>query len=150
MERQIESLAPTPASSPNSDKSIAELTRQLTEQTSALAQKEIELAKAELQMKGRRLGIGAGAFGGAGVFALYALGALTAAVILVLATAMKGWIAALIVAAVYAAVAGVMALTGKKKVEEATPPVPERAIESSREDIEYTKKRVKEGRDDAR
>jgi hypothetical protein len=30
------------------DRSLSELTKQLTEQTSALAQKEIELAKAEL------------------------------------------------------------------------------------------------------
>ena len=60
------------------EQSLSELTKQLTEQTSALAQKEIELAKAELALKGKRLGIGAGAFGAAGLFGLYALGALTA------------------------------------------------------------------------
>lgn len=132
---------------PESEKSLAELTRQLTDQSSALARKEIELAKAELEVKGKRLGMGAGAFGGAGLFGLYALGALTAAVILLLATAMSAWIAALIVTAVYAAVAGILALTGKKKVEEATPPVPERAIESTKADIQYTKQRAKEGRE---
>ena len=40
-------------------------------------------------------------FGGAGMFGLYALGALTACVILLLSTAMTGWVAALIIAAVY-------------------------------------------------
>lgn len=132
---------------PDSDKSLAELTRQLTDQTSALARKEIELAKAELEVKGKRLGMGAGAFGGAGMFGLYALGALTAAVILLLATAMSAWIAALIVTVGYAVIAGVLALLGKRKVDQATPPVPERAIESTKADIQYTRQRAKEGRE---
>ena len=39
---------------------------------------EIELAKAEMTAKGKQLGIGAGAFGGAALVGLYAVGALTA------------------------------------------------------------------------
>jgi hypothetical protein len=107
------------------ERSLSELTKQLTEQTSALAQKETELAKAELALKGKRLGIGAGAFGAAGLFGLYALGAVTAAAILALAIILDAWLAALLVAAAYGAIAGVLALTGKKKIEEGTPPVPE-------------------------
>ena len=60
------------------DASASELVKQLSEQTSRLVQQEMELAKAELADKGKQAGIGAGMFGGAGVFALYALGALTA------------------------------------------------------------------------
>lgn len=131
---------------PNSEKSLAELTKQLSDQASALAQKEIELAKAELAVKGKRLGIGAGAFGGAGVLGLYALGALTTALILALATFLAGWLAALVVAVVYGAIAGFLALTGKKKVEEGTPPLPERAIASIKRDVQHTKQRAKEGR----
>src|SRR5947209_19100493 len=93
--------------------SLAELVNQLSEQTSRLVHQEIELAKAELTVKGKRAGIGAGMFGGAGVFGLYALGALTATAILALATAVTGWLAALIVTVVLAAVAGVLALQGK-------------------------------------
>ena len=51
-----------------SDASVGELVRQLSEQTSRLARQEVELAKAELAIKGKRAGIGAGMFGGAGVF----------------------------------------------------------------------------------
>ena len=40
------------------------------------------------------------------------------------------WLAALIVAVVYAAIAGVLAVRGKQKVKEAAPPVPEQARES--------------------
>ena len=128
------------------ERSLSELTRQLTDQTSALAQKEIELAKAELALKGKRIGIGAGAFGAAGLFGLYALGALTATAILALAIVLDAWLAALIVAAAYGAIAGILALTGKKKVEEGTPPVPEQAIETTKADVEYTKQRAKEVR----
>src|SRR3954470_12156234 len=131
---------------PRSDESIAELMKRLSEQTSELVRKEIELGKAELQAKGKKAGIGAGMFGGAGVFGFYAFGALTATLILALATAVDGWLAALIVTAVYGALAGVLALTGKNKVQEATPPVPERALDSTRADVQTAKQRAKAGR----
>ncbi|MCW2987611.1 MAG: hypothetical protein JWM24_549 [Solirubrobacterales bacterium] len=127
-------------------RSVSELLQQLTEQTTRLAQKEIELAKAEMAAKGKRIGVGAGAFSGAGLLALLALGALTAAAILALATALDAWLAALIVAVVYLAVAGLLALIGRAKVEEATPPVPEQAVESVKRDVELTKDKAKEGR----
>jgi MFS family permease len=128
------------------DATIAELVKRLSEQTSRLAREEVELAKAELTAKGKRAGLGAGMFGGAGLVGLYALGALTAAIVLALATAMAGWLAALIVAVVYGAVAGVLALTGKRKVAEATPPVPEQATENVKEDVRWAKFRAQEGR----
>jgi hypothetical protein len=133
-------------SAPTDERSISELVKQLTEQTQTLAQKEVELAKAELTQKGKRLGIGAGAFGAAGVLGLFAFGALTATLILLLATAMEAWVGALIVTVVYALIAAALALTGKKHVEEGTPPLPERAIESSKQDVETAKSSVKEAR----
>ena len=85
-------------------------------------------------------------FGGAGVFGLYALGALTACLILALGTAVAGWLAALIVTVVYGAVAGGMALAGKGKVQQATPPVPQQTVDSVKEDLEWTKQRAKTAR----
>ena len=128
------------------DQSMGELVRQLSDQTTALVRAEVELAKAELAEKGKRDGIGAGMFGGAGVVGLYAVGALTAALILALATAMDGWLAALIVGVVYAAVAGALALMGRGKVQQATPPLPERAVETTKEDVDVVKTRAKDGR----
>jgi MFS family permease len=130
----------------SSEASLAELVKQLTEQSSRLARQEVELAKAELAVKGKRAGIGAGMFGGAGVFGLYALGALVAAAVLGLATAVTGWLAALIVAAVLGAIAGILALQGKSKVQQATPPVPEQATESVKEDVQWAKTRARAGR----
>jgi hypothetical protein len=129
-----------------SDEPLGVLLKQLSEQSSELARKEAELAKAEMSEKARKFGTGAGAFGGAGLIGLFAFGALTAAAILALATAVDSWLAAVIVAAVYGSIAGVLALTGRKRVEEATPPVPERAIDSTKTDVQETQQRVKEAR----
>jgi nitrate/nitrite transporter NarK len=129
-----------------SEASLAELIKQLSEQSSRLARQEVELAKAELAYKGKRAGIGVGMFGGAGAFGFYGLGALTAAAVLALATAMAAWLAALIIAVVFAAIAGVLALQGKTKVQQATPPVPEEATESVKEDVQWAKTKAQQGR----
>ena len=118
---------------------IGELLKQLSQETTTLVRQELELAKAEMAQKGKKAGKGAGMFGGAGVVGFLALGALTAALILALDTGMKAWLAALIVGLVYAAIAGVLALTGKKEVQQATPPVPEQTVESVKEDVQWAK-----------
>src|SRR3954453_5571982 len=128
------------------DRPVAELVRQLSDQTTALVRQEIELAKAEMTAKGKQVGIGAGAFGAAGLVGLYAVGAITACAILALSTAVAGWLAALIVGIVYAAIAGVLALTGKNKVTAATPPVPEQAVDSTKEDVRWVKTRATSAR----
>jgi|SRR5215207_2390982 len=125
------------------ERPVAELLRELSQQTTALVRQELQLARAELTAKGKRAGVGLGMFGATGLFALMALGALTACLILALDEAMAGWLAALVVAVVYAAIAGVLAIAGKKEVERATPPVPEQAVESVKEDIEWTKQRAR-------
>jgi uncharacterized membrane protein YqjE len=123
------------------DQSTADLVRQASEQTAALVRQEIRLAQVELREKGKQAGLGAGLFGGGGLLALYGLGALVFAAILALALAVPAWAAALIVAALLFAVAGAMALTGKKQIDQATPPVPEQAIASTRRDVDEVKQR---------
>ena len=124
------------------DQSVSELVQQASNQAALLVRDEIKLAQIELQEKGKRAGIGAGLFGGSGLFALYGLGALVATAIMALATAMDAWLGGLIVAAVLFAVAGVLALTGKKQVEQATPPAPEQAIDSVKTDVDQIKRRA--------
>ena len=128
------------------DRPVGELLKQLSDQTATLVRQEMELARAELVQKGRQAGIGAGAFGGAGLVAFFAAGALTATLILALATFLEPWIAAAIVTVVYGAIAGVLALMGKSRLQRATPPVPEQARESMREDVEVAKSRAQAGR----
>jgi hypothetical protein len=128
------------------DRSTADLLKQLSDQTTTLVRREMDLAKAELSEKGKRAGIGAGMFGGAGLFGVGAFAALTTCAIAALATGMDLWLAALIVTVVYAAIAAVLALTGKGKVQEAAPPIPEEAIESTKEDVQWAKTRARSGR----
>lgn len=125
-----------------SDRPVGELVQQLSQQTATLVREELQLAQLEMKEKGKRAGIGAGLFGGAGVIAVYGGGALVATLILVLATFLEPWIAALIVTVVLFAIAGVLALTGKKEVEQATPPAPEQAIDSTKADIDEVKGRA--------
>jgi len=126
-----------------SDRPFGELLKELSNQTSSLVRQELELAKAELAEKGKQAGIGAGLFGGAGLAGLLALGALTACLIAALATGMDVWLAALVVAIAYAAVAAVLAVMGRRKTREATPPAPEQAIESTKEDVQWAKTRMR-------
>src|ERR1700733_9993888 len=129
-----------------SERSVAELLRQASDQTATLVRQELELAKSELTIKGKQVGLGAGMFGGAGVFGVYAFGALTAAIILALSLAVSGWVAGLIVAVAYGAIAGVLALQGKTKVKAGTPPLPEQSVQSVKADLQSTKQHVREGR----
>jgi len=125
------------------ERPIGDLLKQLSEETTTLVRQELELAKAEVAEKGKKAGTGAGMFGGAGVAAFLGLGALTAALIAALDLAMATWLAALIVGLIWLAVAGVLALQGRNKVQEAGPPVPEQATESVKEDVEWAKTRAK-------
>jgi hypothetical protein len=124
------------------ERPVGQLVQEMSQQTTLLVRKEVELAQLEMKEEGKRAGIGAGLFGGAGAVAFYGGGALIAAIVLVLATALEPWITALIVAVVLFAVAGVNGPTGKKQVEQATPAAPEEAIASTKKDIDEVKRRA--------
>lgn len=118
---------------------MGELFKKLSDDLSTLVRQEIKLAQVEVTEKGRKAGRGVGLLGAAAVVGLLALGTLTACLIAALATAMDVWLAALIATVVYAAAAGALALSGKKEVAEATPPVPEQTIETLKEDAQWAK-----------
>jgi uncharacterized membrane protein YqjE len=124
---------------------VGDLVKELSSQVSTLVRQEVELAKAEVGEKGKKAGVGAGMFGGAGAAALLMFGSLTAFLILVLDLAMPAWAAALIVTGLWAAVAGVLALQGRKKMQEMGNPVPKQTIETVKEDIEWAKHPTKSG-----
>jgi uncharacterized membrane protein YqjE len=121
---------------------VSELVQRMSQQTADLVRKELELAQVEMKEKGKRAGIGAGLFGGAGLVTVYAVGALIATAILGLSEAVDAWLAALIVTVVLFVIAGVSALVGKKQVEQATPPQPEQAIRSTKRDVDEVKGRA--------
>jgi putative superfamily III holin-X len=142
-EPRIEPAAtPSPGRFDATNASTAELVTRMADQVSTLVRDELKLAQLELTQKGKKAGIGAGMFGGAGVIALYGVGALVTAAIAALALVLPVWASALIVAVVLFAVAGVLALTGKKEFQQATPPVPEEAVGGVKQDINTVKERA--------
>ena len=123
------------ASSPGDDSSVSELVKQ-----------EMRLAQVELQEKGKKVGLGAGMFGAGGLVAFFGAATLIVALVLAISTALAPWLSALIVGVVLLAVAGGAALMGKKKIEQATPPVPQQTVETVKEDVQHVKERAKEAR----
>jgi uncharacterized membrane protein YqjE len=124
------------------DRPVGELIQRASQQTATLVRDEIRLAKLEVQEKVRSLGAGAGLLGAGAFIAIFGLGALVAAAILALATAVAAWLAAVLVAVGLFALAGVLALAGKGKLQAGAPPVPEAAIESTKHDVETIREHV--------
>jgi hypothetical protein len=140
----------------------------LSEAGSELSEGSHRVGK-ELSENGKQAGVAGGMFAGAAVFVLGAFGVLTAFLILVLAEAMPAWAAALVVLALYGAVAALLVtlgqnrwrrampliptteirqtagnvrqaiFSGKERLAQAMPPVPEQTIETVKEDIEWVK-----------
>ena len=127
--------ANTPATTTPPDDSIAALISQVTEESSRLVRTELKLAQVEMTAKAKTAGVGIGAFGVAGVLALFGIGCLIVTAIFALALVLPTWAAALIVGVVVLAVAGVAALIGKKKVGEAAPAVPTTTVENVKADV---------------
>jgi Flp pilus assembly protein TadB len=128
-----------------SQKSTAELVKTASEQISRLVRDELKLAQAELANKGKHAGIGAGLFGAGGLIALYGVAALLTAVVLLLAYVMPAWVAAVIVGVLLLGVAGLLALVGKKQVQQATPAAPEETVTNVKADVATVRGAVKEG-----
>jgi membrane protein len=124
------------------DRSVAELVRDATDQVRALVRDEMQLAAIELRRKGKRFGAGAGLVGGAGVLGFYGGAAILAGVVLLVATVLPAWIAAMVVGGAVLLVAAVLALVGKGQVEQAVPPVPQEAAEGVQRDIQAVREGV--------
>jgi uncharacterized membrane protein YqjE len=124
---------------------VGDLLKQVSAEASTLMRQELKLATAEMTGKARQAGVGAGMVGGAGYTLHLASFGLMLCLIFALATAMAAWLAALVVTVVFVVIAGVLALTGKKRIQQAGPPVPEEAIESVKQTIETVKEEARWG-----
>jgi Putative Actinobacterial Holin-X, holin superfamily III len=128
------------------ERPLGEVAKDLTSDLSLLVRQEIELAEAEMADKGRTAAPGFAMFGGAGIVALCAAGALTAFLVLVLSLFLPEWAAAVLVGVSLTAVAYVLVRQGKERVSDAGKPVPEQTIETVKEDVEWTKTRATSAR----
>lgn len=121
------------------DRSIGDLMKQLSTDMSTLVRKEIELAKAEMSQKGKQATAGVAMFGGAWAAGMMALVAATLFLVFLLAEVMDVWVAALIVTVITGAVAYFLAMRGRDRMKEATPPIPEQTVETLKEDVQWAK-----------
>lgn len=122
--------------------STSELTVRLTEQVSRLVRQEAGAAVAELRAKGKRAGLGAGLFGGAGYLAILGGGAIVACLVLLLAMALPAWLAALIIGVAVLIIAGILALIGRDEFKRVGPPIPDRTVARVGEDAKTIRKEV--------
>lgn len=127
------------------DQGVRELVKELSGQASRLVHQEVELAKAELEEKGRKAGLGVGMLGGAAVAALALVGSLTAFLILVIAIAIPAWASALCVTVLWAAVAAVLAVRGRDELRRMGRPVPEKTLDTVKEDVQWLKDPTRSG-----
>ena len=127
------------------DAPIGDVLSTVKEEGSNLVSQELRLAKAEMSGKAKDVGIGAGMFGGAGYMASIAGIALMLTVLYALGEAMDLWLAALITTVVFGAIAALLALQGKKKLQQAGPPIPEQTVESVKQTIQTVKEEAKWG-----
>src|ERR1700742_4085961 len=143
--RRVELMSQTTGSTEPSvpeERSAGELVRAITTLGPRLVRDEIKLAQLEMTQKGKQMGIGAGAFAGSGLIALYAVGCLLACAIIALSGVLSAWLAALIVGVALLAVSGIAALVGKSRLSKGTPPVPKEAIGSVQADVEEVKEKA--------
>jgi Putative Actinobacterial Holin-X, holin superfamily III len=135
-----------PFITPRPEKSTAELAGDFARQLSTLVHEEIELAKSELAQKGKKAGLGAGFFGGAGIVGILGLGALIASAIAALHMVLSVWLSALIVGILVEGMAAVFLLAGKAESQRATPLVPQQAMDSTKEDLQWLKTQARSAR----
>lgn len=119
------------------------LVKDLSQQTSMLVRKEIELAKIELAQKLRNMGIGLALLIVAALFALVSFGVLTAAMVAALDLVLQTWAAALIVWAAYVVIAALLAGIGVKMLRRGAPPTPNETIATAKEDVKWLTQRTK-------
>jgi uncharacterized membrane protein YqjE len=128
--------------SDGAERSTGELIKQMSEQVSTLVRDELKLAQLEMTRKGKQAGVGAGMLGGGGVIALYGIGCLIACAIIAISRELAPWLSALVVGAALLAVAGIAALIGKSRLQKATPPIPQEAVQSVKADVDEIKERT--------
>lgn len=125
------------------DVSLGQLTARVSEQVSRLVRDELALAQVEAKQKAKRLGLGVGMFGAGGLLALFGTGCAIAAAVLGLASAVPGWVAALIVAGALFVIAGILALAGRSGVRRGAPPIPSEAVDSAKADVATVREAVR-------
>jgi hypothetical protein len=128
---------------PNPDMPMSELTARLRDELRDLVRSELALAKAEGTERAKRMGLGIGMFGAAGMLAFFAACCGVAALVLGLSNVTRSWLAALIAGGALLVVAVFVALPGRRGFRAQHPPVPADSLESLKADASAIREGVK-------
>jgi protein-S-isoprenylcysteine O-methyltransferase Ste14 len=116
------------------EKKLGELVGDVSSKASLLVKEEIDLAKAEITQKAKRLGIGGALIAVAGVFGVFFL----IFFLHMLAWgfsdwfSLKTWVGYALVCVLLLVSAGILALVARRMFKKGSPPVPTMAIEEAR------------------
>ena len=130
----------TPASDAQANGGVGGAAKSVAEHASAIARLEVELATLELKNKVTVLGVGIGMGVGAAIFGLFGLGFVFATIAAALATFLPWWLALLIVTVALFLLAALLRLLARRRIQKATPPVPEQAIREAKLTTEAIKR----------
>jgi uncharacterized membrane protein YqjE len=125
-----------------SDRSIAEVLQDILRNVQEIIRSEVRLAKTEAReeiSKAKSAGLLVGAGVMCGAFATFFL---LLTIVYALATVLPYWAAALIVTTVLAIIAAVVLSAGLKQFKRVNP-VPDKTIESVKENVEWAKQQTK-------
>jgi hypothetical protein len=127
---------------PREERSLGQLFGDLQRQLATLVRQEIELARTEMTAKAQSMARG-GAMVAAGGAALYAafLGLMAAIALGLAQLGLDLWLAALIVALLVGAVGAFLVYRGREDL--AVSPVPEKTVDTLKDDADWAKERVK-------
>lgn len=125
-----------------SDRSIAEVLQDILRNLQAIIRSEVRLAKTEVREeigKAKSAGLLVGAGAVCGLFATFFL---LLTIVYALATVLPYWAAALIVTLLLAMGAGIVLSAGLKQFKRVNP-VPDKTVESMKENVEWAKQQTK-------
>lgn len=123
------------------ERPLGDLVRELVQDAQGLLREEVRLAKAEVREEAKKAGKGAGAIAAGGAVLYAALFFLGATLVLVGATFLPAWVAALIVTVIYGVAGWATLGYGRKELERARP---SRALEHVKEDARWAKETMRD------
>lgn len=120
------------------ERSLGQVVSDLSTDLSTLMKQEVQLAKVELKEEVGKVGKGAGMLGGAGFAGYFALLFLSLALMFLLDNWLPIEVGALITFGVWAVIAAVLALIGRRELQEANPQLPT-TQQTIKEDVQWAR-----------
>lgn len=125
-----------------SQRTVFDVLQDIVSNLQEIIRSEFRLAKVELKEKAQRAAKPAAVMGVGAVVAFYGVGFVLLAAVYALSLVIPLWAAALIVGVVLAIIGGALLSFSRKALKEIDP-VPEKTVQTVKENVQWTKDRIK-------